>query len=289
MEYSGYVWGGWILFSAERKGGGGSLVSWRSSKPLPPYPNYFFLKKFSQKNYKNLRKLGALFTEDAIMQHWYDSAINLEPVQITAATLHRMVPNCSQPSLWADALGTRLTTAEIESNHEVALFLAHAGHESASFHQLEESLNYSTESLHKLFGAHRIARLDIEALGRKKNQQANQVGLGNVLYGGEWGKANLGNVYPGDGYNFRGRGIFQLTGRFNYAQCADQTGLDIVNAPDLLSSDPVAAVVSALWYWQTFVTGNDVRSTTKQVNGGYHGLPDRIQRYKRALSVLESV
>jgi putative chitinase len=223
------------------------------------------------------------------MQHWYDSAINLEPVQVTAATLHRMVPNCSQPSLWADALGTRLTTAEIESNHEVALFLAHAGHESASFRQLEESLNYSTEALHKLFGAHRITRLEIETLGRKKNQQANQVGLGNVLYGGEWGKANLGNVYPGDGYNFRGRGIFQLTGRYNYAQCADQTGLDLVNDPDLLSSDPVAAVISAIWYWQTFITGNDVRSTTKQVNGGYHGLPDRIQRYKRALAVLEDV
>lgn len=222
------------------------------------------------------------------MQHWIEEALLTQPKVLTGDRLRRMVPGCADPEQWADAFAAYLPRYGIESDHDVAMFLAQVGHESGSFHHLEESLNYSTEALHKLFGAHRISRVDIELLGRKKGQAANEPALANTLYGGEWGAGNLGNTEPGDGWKFRGRGLIQITGRANYEACAGATGLDIIRDPDLLVRDVDAGAVSALWFWSSFVDGRDMKSTTRQINGGYHGLHDRVKRFKRALAVLEA-
>jgi predicted chitinase len=42
------------------------------------------------------------------------------------------------------------------------------------------------------------------------------VAIANIIYGGEWGRKNLGNTQPGDGWRFRGGGLPQITGRANY-------------------------------------------------------------------------
>lgn len=222
------------------------------------------------------------------MQHWYEDALLVQPKVLTGEQLGRMVPACHEPEVWADVLATYLPRAGVESDHDIALFIAQAGHESASFRELEESLNYSVDALVKLFGRHRISLRDAEMLGRKKGQSADQSALANVLYGGEWGAKNLGNVQPGDGWKYRGGGIFQLTGRYNHTKCAEATGLNLVDEPELIRSDPEAAVVSALWYWNERVTRWDIKGSTKQINGGYNGLADRVERFKRALKVLES-
>lgn len=221
------------------------------------------------------------------MQYWIEEALLVQPKVLTGEQLSRMVPQCTDPDVWAEAFATQLPRHGIESDHDVALFIAQVGHESASFRQLEESMNYSTSALHSLFGAHRITRIEIETLGRKSGQRANQQALANTLYGGEWGKRNLGNVEPTDGWDFRGRGLIQLTGRSNHERCAAATGLDIVRDPDLLVRDPAAAVVASLWFWSDRVTRRDVKGSTKQINGGYNGLADRVERFKRALAVLE--
>lgn len=223
------------------------------------------------------------------MHYWIDEALLLEPREITGPVMARMVPSCADPDTWAEVLCPRLVMAGIESNHDIALFLAHAGHESGSFHQLEESLNYSVESLALLFGRHRISLEDIDRYGRKAGQRANQEMLGNLLYGGAWGRTNLGNTQPGDGYKYRGRGIFQLTGRSNYTRCSEATGMDLVSDPGLIARDPIAAATSAFWFWNDRVTSRDVKGSTRQINGGTNGLADRIERYKRALNVLEGV
>ena len=54
----------------------------------------------------------------------------------------------------------------------------------------------------------------------------------------------LGNVRPGDGALFAGRGFVQLTGRSNYARAARLTGEDLIDAPDLaLRSDLAARIL----------------------------------------------
>lgn len=51
----------------------------------------------------------------------------------------------------------------------------------------------------------------------------------------------LGNLAPGDGAKFCGRGYVQLTGRNNYLKAGQKLGCDLVNKPDLALTPDVAA------------------------------------------------
>lgn len=93
------------------------------------------------------------------------------------------------------------------------------------------------------------------------------------------GRKNLGNTQPGDGYLFRGRGIFQLTGRANYAQMAKILGRDLIQNPDLAATPEVAMEI-ACEFWKTrklnaLADQDDVVGITKKINGGTNGLQER--------------
>jgi len=62
------------------------------------------------------------------------------------------------------------------------------------------------------------------------------------------GRKDLGNIYPGDGVKYKGRGLIQITGRDNYTKAAKALGVDCVNNPELLEQ-PKWAVKSACWWW----------------------------------------
>ena len=62
------------------------------------------------------------------------------------------------------------------------------------------------------------------------------------------GRRDLGNIYAGDGIKYKGRGLIQITGRYNYAQLSKDLGEDFIKNPELLST-PKYAVQSACWYW----------------------------------------
>jgi len=211
------------------------------------------------------------------MQHWYNAVVTEDPVLLTADVLKQIMPRCKNPEDWAEPLAIHMARAGIESDHDMAMVLAHMGHESMDLTRLEESLYYSTaERLMAVWPSRFKTKGYAESFAR------NPTDLANLVYG-----TRLGNREPGDGWKFRGRGPFQLTGRYNYERCAEETGLDIVSNPDLLCDDPVAGATSAVWFWTSFVDGRDMKTTTKQINGGYHGLKDRVNRFKRALAVLE--
>lgn len=53
----------------------------------------------------------------------------------------------------------------------------------------------------------------------------------------------LGNLTPGDGAKFAGRGYVQLTGRTNYARAGQKIGIDLVNNPDLAMQPKIAAQI----------------------------------------------
>ena len=103
------------------------------------------------------------------------------------------------------------------------------------------------------------------------------------------GRKDLGNIYPGDGVKYKGRGFIQITGRANYTQAAKDLGIDLVNRPELAEKPDVAIKVS-IWYWKNRVRPrinnfNNTKAVTKSVNGGLNGLAARekyTQHFKAA-------
>ena len=104
------------------------------------------------------------------------------------------------------------------------------------------------------------------------------------------GRADLGNVRPGDGVRFKGRGLLQVTGRSNYAACGKALGLDLLAKPELLEQ-AVNACRSAGWFWQTrglnaLADLGDQVKVTKRINGGANGLTERLALFAVAQRVL---
>jgi putative chitinase len=100
----------------------------------------------------------------------------------------------------------------------------------------------------------------------------------------------LGNIYPGDGWKFRGRGIKQLTGRNNYEAFGKSIGMDADQAARYIATRK-GALESACWFWKTnniarYADADDIVGMSKRINGGTIGLEDRINRYNRAKVIL---
>lgn len=104
------------------------------------------------------------------------------------------------------------------------------------------------------------------------------------------GREDLGNTQKGDGMRFKGRGLIQITGRYNYTKLSAHTGIDFVGNPTLLT-EPEYAVMSACWFWESnglnkLADEEKFLAITKKINGGYNGLEDREKYYNRAKRVL---
>lgn len=104
------------------------------------------------------------------------------------------------------------------------------------------------------------------------------------------GRKDLGNVCKGDGKKFKGRGLIQITGRYNYTKISNDLGIDFVSQPMLLSL-PKYAVWSACWYWDkrglnALADEGKFRDITRAINGGYNGLEDREKLYARCKRML---
>lgn len=104
------------------------------------------------------------------------------------------------------------------------------------------------------------------------------------------GRKDLGNIVPGDGVRYKGRGLIQLTGRANYALAASELKLPLIEKPELLEEPENAARVSA-WFWKrnnlnAIADSGNFRLVTKRINGGYNGYADRYKLYHRALEVI---
>ena len=104
------------------------------------------------------------------------------------------------------------------------------------------------------------------------------------------GRPDLGNVKPGDGVRFKGRGPIQLTGRSNYREVGKALGIDLENNPKLASRPEVGfRIAGQFWERNGLNKLADARkfdSITKRVNGGFNGKADRDRYYARAKDVL---
>ena len=100
------------------------------------------------------------------------------------------------------------------------------------------------------------------------------------------GREDLGNVKPGDGMRFKGRGPIQVTGRANYRTFGRAVGIDIENHPEI-AAVPSIGLHLALEYWQSrnlnaLADADDVLGITRKINGGLNGIDDRKLHLARA-------
>lgn len=115
----------------------------------------------------------------------------------------------------------------------VAYILATAYHEVGGKMQPDtESLNYDVAGLLKTFSRERISSADAQKYGRTATRAANQEAIANIVYGGDWGRKNLGNLKWGDGWRYRGRGLPQTTGLSNYTKFGIQDAPEKANELD---------------------------------------------------------
>lgn len=105
-------------------------------------------------------------------------------------------------------------------------------------------------------------------------------------------RTDLGNTpeIDGDGEKYRGRGVFQITGRNNYQRLGQIMGRDLVDQPEQLA-EPDAAVESACLFWaghgfNDLADSRDMLTITRRLNGGLNGWDDRFRYWGRAWKAL---
>jgi len=163
----------------------------------------------------------------------------------------------------------------------LAHFLAQCCHETNGLRILRESLHYTS--------AERIAAVWPKRFPTPASAAPfvrNPSALAEKVYGGR-----MGNVSPGDGWRYIGRGLLQLTGREAYRLIGDRISVNLEANPDLAClEDHALPVALAVWRWKgcdVAADADDLEGVTKRINGGYIGLEDRRAWLARAKAVLE--
>jgi len=185
------------------------------------------------------------------------------------------------------ALIDQMPAHGIDTPLRAAHFLAQVAHESGGFKFKSENLNYSKESLVKVFPKYFTAA-SAEAYHRQPEKIANRV------YANRMGN---GDEKSGDGWKYKGRGYIQLTGKNNYKQFSeDIKNNEVYDNPDIVADDEFAGL-SAIWFWNKnglnkIADTDNLRDDktliklTTRVNGGTHGLADRLERFNNYKKIL---
>lgn len=176
--------------------------------------------------------------------------MKLTDVQFTA--LFSQVP-ISRVRRYADALNAGASEFDVSTLERAAAFVAQVGHESGGLIWLQE-----------LGGEEYFRKYD--------------------------GRKDLGNVQPGDGYRYHGRGPIQLTGRMNYRTAGEELGLPLEDHPEIASEIEVGARIAGWFWWRRgcneLADLGSFREITRRINGGLNGIADRESRWIKACQVL---
>jgi putative chitinase len=163
-----------------------------------------------------------------------------------------------------------------------AHLLGQASHESAGFRLVRENLNYTSETMMRVWPSRFRTLEEAQPFAR------NPKGLADKVYSNRMGNGE------GEGHVYIGRGFLQLTGKDNYkAFAADMRVPEIMQDPSLVETD--YAFETALWFFEKNnlfaiadegVSDDTIKRTSKRVNGGYIGLDHRSEETYKVFSWL---
>jgi predicted chitinase len=185
------------------------------------------------------------------------------PDKITQEQLKKIFPAAKVDYLQriADELNKNLPKFKLDTTIRRAHFFGQVKQEAGPLMSgAPESFNYKASVLLAKFGYYKRHHDEAKTDGRAENSKvalthAQQQVIANKVYGPE-GNRGVGNdrTQPNDGWNFRGRGMKQTTGRTNYQQFEEKHkelwGEDVgfVAHPDKVSEMPYA-IRSAVVFW----------------------------------------
>jgi putative chitinase len=203
---------------------------------------------------------------------------------LTDDHLSAFIPGLVDVPQWTGALNAAMDRFDVTSTERIAAFLAQVAHESSEFQRLIENLNYSAKRLMQVWPG-RFSSLE------KAMAYANQPEkLANYVYAKRLGNGDVGS---GDGWQFRGRGLLQITGRGNYQSTGAALGLPLDVEPDLLA-EPTTAAMAAAQFWKSRGLNEladdrnddnddeDFVTISVIINGGREGLASRQMYWARA-------
>lgn len=162
----------------------------------------------------------------------------------------------------------------LDSALVIAHFMAQASEECGQGLELIENMNYSEKRLREVFPTHFTPAMAARAAHHPRM-------IADIAYGGR-----MGNAPPpsDDGYNYRGAGLSQVTGREGYAKlqaflAKNGADFDILAHPELII-DPEHTLECGVADWvicgcKKFAERDDIVGETRAINGGLNGLAER--------------
>lgn len=170
---------------------------------------------------------------------------------------------------WDEALAAACPKWDI-TGVRLEMFLAQCAHESAGFTRFVENLNYSADGLMRTWPS-RFTKYELAVEYARQPEK-----IANFVYANRLGN---GNESSGDGWEYRGRGAIQITGRWNYRKAGMGVGYPLEQFPNDAATPTVGAQV-ACWFWSTnglneLADAGDFKGITRRINGGYTGQDSR--------------
>lgn len=162
-------------------------------------------------------------------------------MMLSPSILLKMVPglNIAKVGIYTGVLNQSVTRFGIDTPQRLAFFMGQVLVESDDLTAFREGMNYSAERLMKVWPK-RFPTLDIARQYERQPQK-----LANYVYANRMGN---GGPDTNDGWNHRGAGWIQLTGKANQEACGTELGVPLDGIGDWLATGTGAAQ-SACWYW----------------------------------------
>ena len=268
---------GWVHASI-KKGGGNRKMRMIASKSKAGGTVYTTVADFDP----STTKAAGAPTIKAVNSQITDAVTQTKPIAAGLGPLAALQTKCGITADGKWGPGTYKAARDYFklTNNQAAHFFGQCAHESGGFKVFSENLNYSDKGLNGIFKKYFPTIASTAGYARKPEKIANKV------YANRMGN---GLEASGDGWKYRGRGPIQLTGKDNYtAFAADVKRPDALKNPDLVVGE--LAFESALWFFRKNgllaiadkgVSDAIITQITKRVNGGTHGLDDRLKKTKQ--------
>ena len=202
---------------------------------------------------------------------------------VTNNQISAFVPRLSAGAVGPLVAAINATNARFQIDQaprRVRYFVAQSAFETASFTSWSEDLVYTTpERLVEVWPSRFTLNPNDSSKAFAPAYTNNPQALANLVYASRDGN---GGPDTGDGWNFRGRGGFDLTGRSNYTEYSQDVYGDqrIVANPDLVLQ-PTDAMMSAGWFWgvnglNAHADADEFTTTTTIINGNASTVDQRL-------------